>query len=425
MSDKKDSNNDDGFYLADEEVEQLEYERNELMAKNTISGGCNNNDNNNNKRGNNGDNNNNHNHNDNDNDRRSIADKLVDLITQNSNAFFKDQYGTAHASIHNTDHQENVRVESSKFKRHLIRLYHESENRVANAEAVTNAVQVLQAKAEYNGETFPLSVRVASYKDGFYYDMTNSKWECIKITKQSWELVDKTPIPLFTRYNKQVAQIQPSRDYEPDIFDKFMNLTNVKNEDDKKLLKVYIVTLFIPDIPHVILQTCGEKGGAKSMLEVLIKELVDPSKPKLLSVHKDRMEFIQQVAQDHVVFYDNLKYTPQWLSDEACRAVTGSGSSKRKLYTDDEAVVYEYRRCLGFNGINLVLTEPDALDRSIIIEQDRIDKKNRIPEEVILSNFYELRPKLLGYIFDILVKAMEIKPTLKLDEFPRMADFAL
>ena len=47
-------------------------------------------------------------------------------------------------------------------KRHLIRLYHESENKVANALAVANAVQVLQAKAEYNGDTFPLSVRVAS-----------------------------------------------------------------------------------------------------------------------------------------------------------------------------------------------------------------------------------------------------------------------
>jgi hypothetical protein len=202
-----------------------------------------------------------------------------------------------------------------------------------------------------------------------------------------------------------------------------MSLTNVKKEEDKKLLKVYIVSLFIPDIQHVKLQTCGEKGGAKSMLEILIKELADPAKPKLLSVHKDRMEFIQQVAQNHLVFYDNLKYPPRWLSDEACRAVTGSGSSKRKLYTDDDSIVYEYKRCLGFNGISLVLIEPDALDRSIIVEQERIDKKNRIPELVILSQFYDLRPKLLGYIFDIIVKAMKIKPTVKLDGYPRMADF--
>jgi hypothetical protein len=163
---------------------------------------------------------------------------------------------------------------------------------------------VLQAKAEYDGETYPLSVRVASYNGSFFYDLTNPKWECIQITKQGWQVIDDTPVPLFTRFN-QTAQVQPSRYYEPDIFDRFMGLTNVRKEDDRKPLKVYIVSLFIPDIQHVILQTCGEKGGAKSMLEVLVKELVDPAKPKLLSVHKDRMEFIQQVAQNYLAFYDN------------------------------------------------------------------------------------------------------------------------
>jgi hypothetical protein len=43
----------------------------------------------------------------------------------------------------------------------------------------------------------------------------------------------------------------------------------------------------------------------------------------------------------------------------------------------------------------------------------------------IMSEFLELRPKLLGYIFDTLAKAMKIKPTIKLDNLPRMADFAL
>jgi hypothetical protein len=43
----------------------------------------------------------------------------------------------------------------------------------------------------------------------------------------------------------------------------------------------------------------------------------------------------------------------------------------------------------------------------------------------ILTEFFELRSKLLGYIFDIIVKALKIKPTLELKQFPRMADFAL
>jgi hypothetical protein len=357
-------------------------------------------------------------------DKRSVAEKLVDLISQNSNSFFKDQYDVPFARIHNTDHHEIVRVGSDKFKRYLGRLYYENENKVANTEALTNAVQVLQAKAEYRGDTIPLSLRVASHNGDIFYDLTNEKWQCIRITRECWQLLDEAPTPMFMRYN-QTSQLQPDSDYDYEIFDKFLQLTNLKKEEDRTLLKVYIISLFIPNIQHVILQVHGEKGGAKSMLETLIKELVDPAKPKLLSTHKDRMEFIQQLAHNYLAYYDNLKYIPGWLSDEVCRAVTGSGSSKRKLYSDDDDIVYEYRRCLGFNGINVILTEPDALDRSITIEQDRIGDENRRQEEEIVAKFLEIRPKLLAYIFDILVKTLQIKPSVELKQLPRMADFAI
>jgi hypothetical protein len=157
----------------------------------------------------------------------------------------------------------------------------------------------------------------------------------------------------------------------------------------------------------------------------MIKLLADPAKPTLLTIHSDRSEFIQQLAHNHIAYYDNVKSTPGWLSDEACKAVTGIGQSKRKLYTDDDEIVYEYKRCLGFNGINISLTEPDALDRSMMIELDRIAKENRRVESDIMAEFLRLRPKLLGYIFDTLVKTLQIKPTVKLNDLPRMADSAL
>jgi hypothetical protein len=124
------------------------------------------------------------------------------------------------------------------------------------------------------------------------------------------------------------------------------------------------------------------------------------------------------------VYKNNLKLFMQY-SCEACKAVTGVGQTKRKLYSDDDDIVYEYKRCLGFNGINVALTEPDALDRSLMIELDRTSKEDRKIESDIMSEFFQLRPKLLGYVFDVLVKALQIKPTVKLNDLPRMADFAL
>ena len=42
----------------------------------------------------------------------------------------------------------------------------------------------------------------------------------------------------------------------------------------------------------------------------------------------------------------------------------------------------------------------------------------------LLAEFEKLKPKVLAYILDIVVKALQIKPTLKLTRLPRMADFA-
>ena len=59
------------------------------------------------------------------------------------------------------------------------------------------------------------------------------------------------------------------------------------------------------------------------------------------------------------------------------------------------------------SGINNWLTEPDALDRSIIVELDRPPDDLRKEETVVEANFEELRPKLFGYILDMLVKASQ------------------
>lgn len=356
---------------------------------------------------------------------RSAADVLVKLAVENTSLLFKDQYSIAHAQIHVADHDEIIRVESSKFKRHLARLFYEkNQNKVINSESITNAIQVIQAKAEYEGQTIPLSLRVAWHDGNIYYDMSNDKWQCLKISNQNCELLSHSSYPLFVRFN-QTAQAEPVVHYDSDIFDKFLELTNLKRDQDRILLKAYIVSLFIPDIPHTMLILHGEQGSAKSTLQTLIKKLVDPSKPTLLTIHINRTEFVQQVAHNHVAYYDNVKRTPRWLSDEACKAVTGIGQTKRKLYSDDDDIVYEYKRCLGFSGINISLTEPDALDRSLLIELDRVPIEKRKIESDITAEFMKLRPALLGYIFDILVKVLQIIPTVKLDDLPRMADFAL
>jgi hypothetical protein len=361
-----------------------------------------------------------------DEEQKSPSQILIELAHANTSGFFKDQHGIAFALVAPVEgRKELIPLESDKFKRYLVKLYYDNNNRgIAKTEHVNNAIQILQANIEYDGQTIPLSLRVAWKEDAICYDLTDEKWRYVKITKDGWQIKDDDASILFARHN-QVSQVLPDRNYEENILDKFIGLTNVKDEKDKLLLKVYIISLFVSDIAHAMLIVHGEKGAAKTLLKHLIKQLVDPSRPTLLTIHTNRDEFVQQLSHNYVAYYDNVKTVPKWLADEACKAVTGIGQTKRKLYTNDEDIVYEYKSCLGFSGINICLTEPDALDRSILIELMRIPRDKVKLESQILSEFEQLKPRVLGCILDIIVKTLSIRPTLQLKDLPRMADFAL
>jgi hypothetical protein len=356
---------------------------------------------------------------------QSAALILVELATLNAKLLFQDQYNTAYARVHIRDHDEIIRLESSKLKRYLAWLFYGNQHKVINIEAINNAIQVLQAKAEYEGPEITLNLRVAwgENREALYYDMTDPKWTCIRITDQCWTIIEDTPT-LFNRFN-QKAQVIPDRNYPESIFDDFLDLMHIYDQTQRLLCKVWSVTLLIPEISHTIHITLGEKGSSKSTFCKFMKRLVDPDRIELLTIPKDKSEFVQQLYHNYMVIYDNVNHLPRWFSDEACKAVTGIGNSKRGLYTNDEDVIYNYKRCIIVNGVNNSLTESDALDRSILTEFDRIPDEQRKEESEIEARFEEVRPKLFAYILDTLVKAIQMKPTIKeLSRLPRMADFA-
>ena len=225
---------------------------------------------------------------------------------------------------------------------------------------LNDIIGILSAEAEFNPEcpTVNLALRVANIDDSWYYDLTNKQWEFIQITPQGWYKVRNAII--FHRYNT-TPQVNPIREYPPDILDKFVNLFNVQGDKNRLLLKCYIISLFIPGIPKVILNLHGEEGAAKTTLQELIKMLVDPNPMKTSSFLRDTNEFVQQLAHNYVMAYDNISKMQDWISDLLCRVVTGSGFSKRELFTTDDDFIYTIMRSIMLNGITVAATKADFL----------------------------------------------------------------
>lgn len=258
-----------------------------------------------------------------------------------------------------------------------------------------------------------------------YYDLCNPKWEVIKITHAGWT-IEPHASPIFKRYAINNPQVYPSRSYPPDILHKFIQLTNVKNDPDNTLLAiVYIVSIFLlENLPKPLLTPYGVKGSGKSMFQELIKLIVDPSAALTTVFPKNIEELIQALSHSYLVIFDNVSKISEVTSDQLCRAVTGGGFTKRGLYTNDEDFVYNMMRAVGYNGINIVAAKSDLLDRMLPIHMNQIDKRQRKKLSYLQSEFQTILPELLGYIFDTVVKVLNRLGEVRLEELPRMADFA-
>jgi DNA polymerase I len=360
--------------------------------------------------------------------KKSQSKQLIEIAESTTDLSFSDQYGAAFTKVRVGNHYEIIPIMSSRFSHYITKQYFDYHNgkEIPNQESLNNAIRVLAAKTEFGNQRRTVYLRSAWGRCGeINYDLTDEEWRQIEITKDGWRIIKSNDSgTFFTRFN-QTSQVEPDRNYSSNIFDKYLDMMIISDQQHRLLLKVLTICYFVPDIPHPICIPYGEQGSCKSTFSEFQKRLIDPSKTNLLTIPKDKSEFVQQLHHNYLVTYDNTRYLPPWFSDEVCKAVTGVGNSKRKLYSDDEDVIVNYRRCIIINGINNNLTEPDALDRSILIEFERIPKELRKEESKIEIQFEEIRPKLLGYIFDVLVRALQIKADLELTHLPRMADFAV
>lgn len=355
--------------------------------------------------------------------RVSQADKMVGLVIDNGVELFHDDSKFCYARVTHSEAASIHRIRSREFKVWLSKILWENASKAPTSEALNSTINVLESKALFEGKEHRLYNRVAPDPDGngIWIDMCNDKWQAIHVTAEGWQIVDKPPI-LFRRYSHQQPLVTPVRGGDPKKLFQYVNLAE-DNEDDKALLIVEIIHFLIPSIPHVILLLYGVQGSAKTTLFKLIRSIIDPSSVEVLSIPRNERELVQQLAHHWCAFYDNVGDLPWWVSDALCRAATGGGFTKRELYTDDDDVIYSFRRCIGLNSINIAAQRPDLLDRCLLVGLKNIPKEKRKTEETLWQEFNNVKSKILGGLLDTLSKAIQIYPTIKLDELHRMADF--
>jgi hypothetical protein len=343
-------------------------------------------------------------------ERRNQADRLIGYALEDVQELFVDQHGAPHALIAD----EPVPLTSRCYS-WLRRLMWEEEGRSVSGEYLKMAAGTLSAHAEFSGEVRELYTRAAWHEGVLYYELRPGK--VVRVGPGGWTFEANPPV-LFRRYVNLKALPDPEAGGSLDVLDELVNL---KSERDRRLFKAYLVTLALEHVGRPIFNASGAMGSGKTTIGRVVKRTWDPTAPE--TVRFDLRDFLQKAMHAYVVMLDNQNTIPEWAADTLCRLVTGEADSKRRLYTDDEDFIIELRRAVILNGINVPTDRGDVLDRSLVVEMERISDGERKTEEDLWERFEEEHSKLLGVLFDILSKAIALKPSIKLSRRPRLADW--
>jgi hypothetical protein len=328
--------------------------------------------------------------------------------------------GRAYARVPVGNHRENHEVRSAGFKRWLTREFYREKVRPPTSDALQGALGVLEARAQFDGSTEPVHVRVAPGDGGTVcIDLGDDSWRAVRVGPDGWSLVETPPV----RFRRPPGlRALPTPEPGGTIRD-LLGFVNVA-EDDSPLLVAWITAALLPAGPYPALTLTGEQGSAKSTLARLLRLLIDPHASPLRTEPKEPRDLMISATNGWVVALDNLSGLSAWLSDALCRLATGGGFATRRLYSDDEEVFLDAQRPVILTGIDDFVRRGDLADRAIFLHLPAIPEAGRRTEAEFWAGFEEALPRLFGAILSAVAAGLRGLPGVQLDGLPRMADFA-
>jgi hypothetical protein len=349
-------------------------------------------------------------------ERKSVATQLVKLAA--SVELFHCPDGTAYASFPVDGHEETANITSRSFRQWLSSQFHTANKKVANSQALQDAIGVLEGKAILEGEQQVVNLRVAEHDDSIILDLCNESWQVVRVDINGWQVLDKSPVKF--RRAKAMQSLPIPTQGKLKRLRKFLNIGDV----DWSLVAAWLVTGLRPGRPFPVLCLHGEQGAAKSTTARVLRSLIDPNYAPVRAEPRNPHDLMIAAKNGWAIVLDNLSYLRPWLSDALCRLSTGGGFSTRKLYENDEEIIFDAMRPMILTGIEEVATRGDLVDRSLLVHLQAIPETLRVSEAVFWDDFEQAWPSLLGGLLNAASTAMQRLPEVQIDRLPRMADFA-
>ena len=90
------------------------------------------------------------------------------------------------------------------FRRWLARQFFEQTGGAPSSEALQSTLNVIEAKAHFDGPERPVFIRVGGLDERLYLDLGDDAWRAVEIDATGWRVIDKPPVRF-----RRAAGMQP------------------------------------------------------------------------------------------------------------------------------------------------------------------------------------------------------------------------
>ncbi|WP_243313861.1 hypothetical protein [Fundidesulfovibrio agrisoli] len=349
--------------------------------------------------------------------RKTSTSQAFDTIMKGIK-LFPDRSGMvyAKASVHNAIAFMDVNGE--QFENYLNAELYTATSEFPAPTSVKSAIRIAthQGKANPPEDVF---LRFGVLNDVHMLDLRSSLGMVAEVSPTGWKLTT-TPRVNFLRPDGGLEIAAPS--YSGNYL-RILDYLNL-DEDGKLLTLPSMPVLMMVNLERPIIQFIGKHGSGKSTVAKRYRKLMDPACPEVNDAKAEKRELALLLNDNAMPVLDNLTSLPKFVSDFYCAAFSGGGVQFRAHYTNAGVYRLHYRRGLVITAMELPTLAPDFLDRSIIVDMNRVKVFEPGSGAELEDMFEQDRPKILGGMLDILVEAKKMLPKVTVKNLPRFTDFA-
>jgi hypothetical protein len=338
-----------------------------------------------------------------------------------SGELFHTATGTAFADLLINGQRQTWPIRSKRFRAWLRRRHYHATGEALSAEAIRSALDLLEARAQFDAPERAVHVRVAEHTGHIYLDLADEGWRAIEIGPGGWRVIGCPPV----RFRRPAGMLPLPVPEPGGSIEALVPLLNLASRDDLVLVVTWLLATLRSGGPYPVLVISGEQGSAKTVLSKLLKALIDPNAAPVRALAREERELMITANHSYLLAFDNLSDLPASLSDALCRLASGGSFALRQLYTDDEEVLFQAARPILLNGIEDVIRRGDLADRAIFLTLAAIGENQRRPEQELWREFEIAQPRILGALLDAAAHGLRELPRIRFGKLPRMADFAL